>query len=383
MNLKLKELQNVAKETMKEERAHSNFRNEIVKALGQVVNVPGNHNYFASFVNDHLDVLNSTGRTLREGTIKVSTLLEVSGSKFEEVRKVAARLLPAKYAAKFLNDKSSTVRCAAASRLPYAVIKESIRFYPSDDQLRAVVQTKKLHEAGLPKPKEVTEPFDLYGEEGLGDDDKTLVVLDELPDSWYERYAHKLCADYGTNLEGGWMDILATRIAASNRAVGGAKIDRQKLLDAIYAALDERDEKVLEEGSLKAIAQKLRNTEYLDEAVMPILEEKADPVKKLLESSLSSTQYVEEFESIFAVKKSQVPSGLKKYRLGESAGTVSDVPMLATLPGGKLTSLEEKALDSYVRTWNRVQSLSGEPYRLSWTPHPMNASLVGFNLELK
>lgn len=383
MKLKLKELQNVAKTTMKEERAVNNLREEIVNILGPSVNVLGSHNYFASFVNDHLDVLESTGRFPRQGTVKTTTLIEASGSKFAEIRKVAARLLPEKFISKFLNDSNSSVRCAAAKRLPYSTIKEAVKFYTDDDQLRSIVRMKRLHEAGMPAPKVVDEPFDIYGEEPLGDSVKTH-SLEELPDSWYERLAIKLCKEYGTNLEGQWEEILATRVATSNFATGSSNIDRDKLLKAIYKCIEEREDLVLGEGSLKSIVRGLRKKEYLDEAVMPILEETIDPVKELLEASLSSSAYIERAEKLFSVKKSYIPAGIKKYRLGEGYNVDTEVPMLGRLPNGSsITSTTEKALDVYVDSWNKQQTIKGEPYKLSWTPHPSSINMVGFNLELK
>jgi len=382
MKLKLKELQNVAKTTMKEERAVNSLREEIVNLLGPSVNVLGNHNYFASFVNDHLDVLESTGRFPRQGAVKTTTLIEASGSKFEEIRKVAARLLPEKFITKFLNDSNSSVRCAAAKRLPYSMIRESVRFYTDDDQLRSIVRMKRIHEAGLPAPKVVDEPFDMNGDP-LGDSVKTH-SLDDLPDSWYERLANKLCKEYGSNLEGQWEEILATRVATSNFATSSSNIDRDKLLKALYSCIKEREDLVLGEGSLKSIVRGLRKKEYLDEAVMPIIEESIDPVKELLEASLSSSAYVERAEKLFSVKKSYIPAGIKKYRLGEGYNADTEVPMLGRLPNGSsITSTTEKALDVYVDSWNKQQTIKGEPYRLSWNPHPSSISMVGFNLELK
>ena len=383
MKLKLKELQNVAKTTMKEERAVNNLREEIVNVLGPSVNVLGSHNYFASFVNDHLDVLESTGRFPHQGAIRTTTLIEASGSKFEEIRKVAARLLPKKFISKFLNDSNSSVRCAAAKRLPYSIIKEAVKFFTDDDQLRTVVQTKRLHEAGLPSPKIIDEPFDMYREGPLGNAVKTH-SLDDLPDSWYERLASKLCKEYGTNLEGQWEEILATRVATSNFATSSSNIDRDKLLKAIYACIKEREDLVLGEGSLRSIVRGLRKKEYLDESVMPIIDDHIDPVKELLEASLSSSAYVERAEKLFSVKKSYIPAGIKKYRIGEGYNAETEVPMLGRLPNGSsITSTTEKALDVYVDSWNKQQMIKGEPYKLSWNPHPSSINMVGFNLELK
>ena len=53
------------------------------------------------------------------------------------------------------------------------------------------------------------------------------------------------------------------------------------------------------------------------------------------------------------------------------------------VPGGRMTPVTERALDTYVSNWNETQARAGEPYRLSWSPNPMGVDLVGFHLELK
>ena len=59
------------------------------------------------------------------------------------------------------------------------------------------------------------------------------------------------------------------------------------------------------------------------------------------------------------------------------------VPVKGKIPGGKITHLVEKALDGYISNWNGQQAMKGEPYRLSWSPNPMDAGSVGFHVELK
>lgn len=251
--------------------------------------------------------------------------------------------------------------------------------YPGDDQLRTIARGKKLKEAGLPKPKVVDEPFDMYGDAPMG---RGPEVEEDMQDSWYERMAHKLCSQYGGNLEHQWEETLATRVAASHYATSGAKIDRDKLLKAIYKCLEERDEAVLGEGSLRTIAARLRSESHLEESVMPVIEIKSDEIDELLESDLSSVQYVERAEKIFGVKKSSVPSGIKKYRIGEGVSGETLIPVKGRVPNG-IDARSERALDAYVDHWNRQQSIRGEPYKLSWSPNPAGIDLVGFQLELK
>jgi hypothetical protein len=159
-------------------------------------------------------------------------------------------------------------------------------------------------------------------------------------------------------------------------------VDREKLLKAIYKCIEDRDKEVLGEGSLMSIVRRLRSEAHLDEAVMPVIEVPANPVADLLEASLSSSEYIEKAEKIFSVRKSTVPAGIKKYRIGEGRNSETLVPVKASVPGG-FDAKAEKALDAYVSHWNNQQSLRGEPYRITWGPHPLGVDLVGFNLELK
>lgn len=383
MHLKLSELQHVVKATMKEERAMKVLREEVVKVLGPTIDVPGNE-AFAERANELIDVLETT-RRLPEQRVKLSALLEIANNKSEQVRKLAVRLLPNKLAEKFIQDPSSSVRCAAAKKLSYKLVRESLKKYPNDDQLRTIARQKRLKEEGLPKPKVEEEDFDMYGDGPLGDAVKQNPG-EEMPDSWYDRLAKKLCKEYGTNIEGQWEEILATRIASSTYATSGVKLDRDKLLKAIYTCLEEREDAILGEGSLRSIVRKLRESSVLEETVaMPILEEEQlDPIVKLNESKLSSAEFVIEAEKLFNVKKSTVPAGIRKYRLGEGYNFETQIPVLARLPvGHSMTHSVERALDLYVEHWNKKQSLEGEPYLLKWFPHPTSSSVIGFNLELR
>jgi hypothetical protein len=383
MQLKLEELQKIAKKTIKEEQHRNALRDELFRVFGPPVMVSKNCERVAEAVNEQLDIFESSGREVQRGTVKTSILVEASTSASPIVRKIAARLLPVKMASRLLKDPSSMVRCSAAKRLPYELVKEASKNFPTDEQLRTITRQKKLTEAGLPKPEVQDEPFDMYGEEPLGDAVKTRVSDKDLPDSWYERLAGKLCSDYGSNLEGNWEETLATRVVASHFSTTGVKLDREKLLKCIYDCIKEREDAVLGEGSLKALASRLLRESHLEDSVMPIIEDRVDPVADLVESNYSSAQYIDEAEKIFSVRKSTVPSGIKKYRLGEGTHKETMIPVNGRIPGGEISITVEKALDRYVDSWNKRQALEGEPYRLSWGPHGSSFDMVGFNLTLK
>jgi hypothetical protein len=380
MHLKLEELQRVAKRTIKEEHALKSLREELFRVFGPPVMVSNNCVRVAEAANEQLDLFESTGRETPRGDFKTSILIEAANNKSVHVRKVVARLLPERLAAKMLGDSASEVRCAAARRSAYTLVKEAVKKHPGDDQLRTIARARRLTEAGLPDAKPVTDHFDMYGEEPLTSA-KQQAPVDDMPDTWYERLAHKLCKEYGGNLEGQWEEILATRVVASHYSTTGVRLDRDKLLKSIFDCLKEREDAVLGEGSLLSIASRLRRESYLDEGMIPILEETHDPLDTLLESNLSSGEFISRAEEAFRVRKSRVPAGIKKYRLGESREEVL-IPVNAKTPGG-INEKSERALDAYVEAWNKQQAMRGEPFRISWGPHPVGVDMVGFNLELK
>ena len=382
MHLKLEALRRTAQRVMKETRQDAALREELFRVLGPSVMVSESLSKVAAASNEQLDVMEASGRALPIGDIKTSTLLECATSKSVDVRKVVARLVPTRLSSKFINDVSSEVRCAAARRLPHAVVAEAARRHPADDSLRMIAREKRLQEAGVPTPKPSEEPFDMYGEP-LDGAMKQKDPLKDMPDTWYERLAHKLHSEYGTNLEGNWEELLATRVVASHFSTTGVRLDREKLLKAIYDCIREREDAVLGEGSLRSIAERLRRESFLDEAVMPVIEEVVDPVADLLRTDFSTSQYVAAAEKLFSVKKSIVPAGIKKYRLGEGRMAETLIPVKGTLPSATVTPQIEAALDKYVESWNRTQAVAGEPYRLSWSPHPTSDDVVGFHLELK
>lgn len=383
MHLKLEELQRVAKETIKEEQNNKSLREELFRVLGPSVMVSKNCEKVTIAANEQLDLLESLNRPVDRNEFKTSVLIEAAKSKFSSARKIAARLLPERIAARLLTDPSSSVRCAAARRSSYILVKEAFKRFPNDDQLRTITREKRLHEAGLAAPEVVDEPFDMYGEEPLGASVKQKITGD-LPDTWYERLAHKICSEYGGNLEGQWEEIIATRIVASHFSTTGVRLDRDKLLKLIYDCIKTREDAVLEEGSLKSISARLMRESYLDEAVLAIHdEERNNPVADLLESNFSSAQYVEEAEKLFLIRKSIVPAGIKKYRLGEGSHVETMIPVNGKIPGDKMDATSESALDRYVESWNKRQAISGEPYVLSWGPHGSGINMVGFHLQLK
>lgn len=382
MNLKLKELSQVVKKTIKEEHTYNRLREELFRVFGPPVMVSKSCIKVAVAANEQIDLLEATGRFVPRNEIKMSVLIEAFKSDSSDIRKIVARLLPERMISQFVYDKSSEVRAAAARRLPFSLIKESVKKFPGDDQLRSIVRQKKLNEAGLPTPKPVTDEFDMYGEEPLGDAVKQRDI-DDLSDDWYMRLAEKTCAEYGTNIEGQWEEIIATRIVASNLATNGTRLDREKLLKCIYDCIESHEDRVMEEGSLKSLAKRLMKESYLDEPVMPLLDEQRnDHIADLFESNLSLSAYIESAEKIFFIRKASVPAGIKKYRMGEGTHREMLIPVNGKFPRG-VDNITESALDRYVESWNKKQENAGEPFKLSWGLHPMLTSGISFSVILK
>lgn len=113
------------------------------------------------------------------------------------------------------------------------------------------------------------------------------------------------------------------------------------------------------------------------------LDEAIDLVSSLT-PHLGTQEFIELAEQVFSIKKSTVPSGVRKHRLGEGNSRPNDVPVVGRLPENRtsFTSADERALDEFCRRWSKQQASVGEPFALGWDPHPDAAGKVGFRLEL-
>lgn len=379
MHLRLRELQAVVKNEMKKEKSSNVLREELARVLGPSILVSKRAEDIYEAAHQQLDLLEATSRNRVQ--FKTSVLIEASQMSSPAARRLAARLLPRKQAEFLAFDSNDSVRYEAAKRLSYSLLREAYKAHPADQGLKSLVRERRLDEAGI-SPEDYVDSLEMY-RRPMGDTTKTRVV-GELDDHWYEHVANKICKQYGGNLEAHWEEIAATRYASSYYATSGIKVDRDKLLQSIKDCLEARSEAVVEEGmSLRQMAKFLREGAEDDIYVMPIIEETKDPVKDLLESNFGTSTYVSEAEALFSIRKSYLPNGIKKYRLGEGRTSEVKIPVLGEVPGKSIGPNEERALDRYVDSWNQVQARSGEPYKLSWSPHPSGINLVGFNLELK
>jgi len=385
MSLKLGTLQRVAQKAVDEASAHDALREEIKRVLGPAVITEGPIALVAERANEHLDVLNGMGKQLTN-EFKTSLLLKFAEHMSPEARKLAARMLPNKFIGRMAGDKNRSVRLAVARRLPLNALKEMLKNFPGDDELRLIARSKRLQEDGIAKPKVVDEPFDMYGEERLGDTVKQQQVP-ELSDQWYDETAHKFIQDYGQNIEGQWEAPVAHRFCSSTKATSGVEVDEAKLLKSIQKQLKEKDDRALKRNELKEIAKRLReeaDSELLTESNIHMIGEETDAVTELVESGLMSTEYIEKMNVIFNVKEADMPRQLRKYRLGEGNSRNVMIPTIGRLPHSHgFRSIDEKALDRYVECWTSKQALAGEPLMLSWDPHPGEIGKVSFSVMLK
>lgn len=383
--MRLEELQKVVKQALTEERAADAFRAEINRVLGPSVIAEGRIEQIAEAANDRIDVLERTGRATRLA-FKPSVMVRWLDHNSPEVRKFATRIVPEKFLARMATDRSDVVRAAAAKRLPIGAVREMLKRFPKDDQVRVIYKERRIAEAGVKQPKTVDEPFDMYGEDRLGD----AVKQDEgseLSELWYREKAMKFMADYGTNIEDNWEEVLAHRYVSSVKATEGVELDEKKLLKAIKEQIKEREDRALERDALKETLAWLKGqeeSELMQESAMPVIEDVDDPVRDLIESNLSPSTFISTANSLFGVKESVVPPGIRKYRLGELNARSATVPVVGRLPhGGTFRAIDEQALDMYCKHWNDRQQLQGEPLKLEWSTHPDSANKVSFNVVLR
>lgn len=334
MSLKFGKLQQAAKVVISEEKRNLQLGRELTRVLGPTIITTHGVALMAESANDRLDYLEHTGGIV-EG-FNTSLLLHYAGSNNAEIRMLAARLLPENCLVRFMKDKNMMVRAAAARRLPVHLVETMVGYFPQDENLESIYR-QKLSEAA---------------------------AEDELPDQWYDTTARKIVMNYDGNLERQWEEIAVSRYCASMKSQG-VEVDPSKLLDCVYDLLDARDKSALEESV------------GTDDLALPSYDESVDPVKKLLESNLPPSSYIQNFESLFNVSKGPFANPGIGIGIYENFSRVV-APASAMIPGSMFGAREERALDLYVQRWNSLQSAKGNPYRISW--NPVGGNKVAFKL---
>ena len=387
MRLRLEELQRVVKRALDEERAVEALRVEVNRVLGPAVIAEGKAEQIAEAANDRIDVLERTGRASAL-SFKPSVMARFLDHNHPEVRKFAARVVPEKFLGRLMGDKSHAVRAAVARRVPIGAVREMLKKFPKDDQVRVIYKERRLEEAGLPKPEEQPMGHDpVEDAERLGDSVKQDEGA-ELSETWYREKALRFMMDYGTNIEDNWEELLARRYCASIKQTSGVEIDESKLLKAIKECLKEREDRALERSALKETLAWLKGQEehelLSESAAMPIISEEADEVRDLVEGNLTPTTFISEANRLFRVQESTIPAGIRKHRLGERNAKVETIPVIGRLPHGRgFRAIDERALDAYCKHWNDRQQLQGEPLKLEWSNHPEDINKISFNVILR
>lgn len=385
MDLKHRELKRIAQAALNEKRVLTALRQEVKRVFGTSIVVEGRIEQLARRVNERLEVLSQTGREVP--SFKTSLMARLANHGEQDVRQMAARVLPERFARKLMFDGSPAVRIQVAKRLPDEQLDEMVKRFPGDDLLKTYRRERELNEE--------YDASSYFGRLGKADGVK-ISASPELTDQWYADQARRMVKEYGEYpsrmprmLERSWHPLAVKRYCASVKATSGVEIDETKLRGAIDDVLSELDDMYVSNEPLKEMIERLKEQvdreELLSEAVMPVLEEKVtDPVENLLEIDAGIAEYVTMAESVFGIKKTTLPSAIRKHCLQESGGRITEVPVLGTLPhGGAFREVDEKALDRYVRCWNEVQSMNGEPLMLNWNVNPRSVDSIGFELVLR
>lgn len=386
MRLKLDELQKLVNKTINEEKTSSELKAEIGRVLGPVVVMEGRLSEIVAAANDRLDVLDHTGRTGRltwEPKI-TTTWLDHNDP---EIRKFATRVCPERHLGRMTNDRNPNVRAAAASRLSLNSIREMIKRFPKDDQLRSIFRKKKLVEVGLPKPE-----IQAMGHDPVDDKKRLGAVAKTAPGSdldevWYREEAQKMVHEYGRGIEIGWEEVAVHRFCSSTKATSGVEIDEAKLLKNVKQIIKEKEDMVLERNALKETLgwlQQQEEQELLAEGVIPDMNEETDPVYELVEGNLTGEQFLSAASKLFKIQEGMLPLGIRKYRLGEGNARQTVIPVIGVLPHRQgFRAVDERALDMFCEHWTKRQQLNGEPLRLEWTNHPTDMNKIGFTCVLK
>jgi len=350
MRLKLSDLQKVVKETLQEKKQSQEFCNEIKKAFGPSVVLKDDLQSLAESANEHLDVIEYTGR----GSVNFSRKVAIAMSTHEspEVRKLAARVLPENASTILLFDPKSNVRLAAAKKAKVEVLEEAVKKFPKDVALKDLFEEKKKEKVSAIESSAHHDSEDM------------------LSDEWYEGVARKLIQDYARTLDTTWQGSAVKQFCSSVRATTRLPVDPSKLMEKMSELLQKHDEAREEYLEINESALSQDSTPY-------------DPVDDMMCENLSSQSFIDRCNEVLNVKYAQLPPAIMKFKIQEGF-TIKKIPVSCTLPhGGALRRIDEIALDTYVKSWNDKQRLKGEPFEIRWSPHPDSANKITFKVELK
>lgn len=386
MHLKLDSLQKLLDHTIIEEQLTAGLRAEVSRVLGPAVIVEGKLDNIAIAANDRLDVLDRTGRS---GGLSwdVKTTSRWINHANPEIRKLAARTVPERLLGRLTIDRHAGVRAIVASRVPLGTVREMVRRFPTDDQLRSMLRSRSVHEAGVPKPKTIDMGHDpTKDKKPMGQSTRSPAGPDP-SDLWYKEQALRLMREYGGNLEYAWEETAVRRFCASSRSTSGVEIDEAKLLKNVKDLIKKKEDNAMKSDALKETMEWLDQQEALEELqenAIPQFRETVDPVADLLSRKLTTEQYLSSSAHVFRIQESIMPLGIRKYRLGEGNAHQTMVPCIGMLPHSRgFRAVDERALDVFCETWNKKQGQEGEPLRLMWSAHPGEVGKISFTCSLR
>lgn len=358
MRSNLDRMDEEVKKVRKSQKLEIALRCEIKRVFGSLIDSDTSLSELIETVNNLLD-----GPRFKKSSVDVkpSVSLRLMEHSDARVRLFAVRTVPQNYVERFIHDRDRSVRLAAAERALPRQLDEMLRRHPDDDQLRVIAEEREILD-----PKK----FSLASKQRI--DPKSLT------DQWYETQASGLIKRYHNNLEGRWEEIAVRQFVNAMRSTNGVVIDEEKLYKTLKKRMDEReqdrlkalDDDPLAEQPLKESIEWLRLGGHrinMQAPAFPIIEERVDKVRDLLESNSGSIEYVRTFNELFCVLESRIPAAVRKFRIGESKEEFK-IPVKCKCPT-VIGQIEEQALDRYVRSWNEIQyrrGTEGEPLRISW-----------------
>jgi hypothetical protein len=359
MNLRVKNLKNVVQRVVEEEKVLLTLKEEITNKIGSSVVVENRDvGAICDDVMEHLDILEA--KNGKVNSFRPALTVKMLEHASPHVRRLGARLAPVSQLHKVMSDKNSYVRCEVAKRVSLTELKKMMRQFPNDDGIAYIYEVRS---------SDNSDEFDMYGDSRLGDLTKQYNEQ-ELTDMWYESLARKIVGQYKHYAEASWVPTAVNNYVRASKATSGIEVDPERLREAIYEIIDEHDEIVLSQKSLKTLYNRLVSDDLLESTMYTMgLDEDGDVVADLVNSQSRSLDYLKQANQVFSIKEGALSKGVRRHLiLCEGLSGDVSVPVYGELPHSMgIRSIDEKALDLFCESWNKKRLLEGSPLRLSWS----------------
>lgn len=390
MRLEYGELESLARDTMKEEKALKSLRTELKKAFGPSVDCSARLSRLAEAVNYELDIVEHSKGNNGFPSVDQTILRKFANNADANVRKMVARLVNENALKAFIHDPNRGVRLVAAKRLPLSLVGKMIKRFPMDEQLTYIFNNRKrLAEAGMPDPDVIDDPMETYGKTPLGDVVREPLAAEELGDQWYVSTARDLLHKYGQhNIEFNWEEKAVKSLCDHTYATSGVEIDAEKLLSAVFDVIEEEEQLRIAKSTLEEASNSLRTSAINESMLQPVFEIHEDPaddiMNELASLRTSDAEFVKICSETLRIRESRVAKSLRKFVFQEGMSADMHIPMKAQLPHNfGLRAVDEKVLDMFVESWNKLQAFAGEPVEIEWSPDPSDIRNISFSAMLK